>query len=168
MSLNGCNVFIKDAEEKQVEDAMIRKWVSDIRDIAYDTEDVLDNFMLKIDHGKTPSKMKDLYGIGKEIESVQKGSSIYLVNGNCIALRILVIGGKERAIILRGVIITTRIKEVAERSDERNHVQKLRFLRPDESWNLFCEKSFRKSNANEELEKLGREMVEKCGGLPLA
>ncbi|XP_031283305.1 disease resistance protein RPP13-like [Pistacia vera] len=65
------------------------------------------------------------------------------------------------------VIITTHIKEVAERSDERIHVHKLRFLRLDESWNLFCEKAFRKSNSNEELEKLGREMVEKCGGLHL-
>ncbi|XP_031284285.1 disease resistance protein RPP13-like [Pistacia vera] len=66
------------------------------------------------------------------------------------------------------VIIITRIKEVAERSDERIHVHKLRFLRPDESWNLLCENAFRKSNANEELEKLGRETVEKCSGLPLA
>ncbi|KAL5765194.1 hypothetical protein ACOSQ2_017788 [Xanthoceras sorbifolium] len=66
------------------------------------------------------------------------------------------------------VIITTRIKEVAERSDERTHAHKLRYLRPDESWQLFCEKAFRDFNVDEELEKVGREMVQICGGLPLA
>ncbi|XP_044476546.1 disease resistance protein RPP13-like [Mangifera indica] len=330
--------FIKDAEEKQVEDVMIRKWVSDIREIAYDTEDVLDKFMLKIDKEKTLSQKQSdlftsirknfcifyigkkihLYGIGKEIESLQKritdlsrkrefyrledignrreGKSknlerlkdlrrvtSFALDENIVGLeddakmllgkllqdepRRLVVsifgmGGlgkttlakklyhnidvlnkfKFRAWVsvsqdyktedllrriiksfeikingmelekmtgedlerclyksLQGcsylaviddvwqreaweslkrafpddnsgsrVIITTRIKAVAERSDERIYVHKLRFLRPDESWKLFCEKVFRKSDVNKELGKLGREMVEKCRGLPLA
>ncbi|XP_031274535.1 putative disease resistance RPP13-like protein 3 [Pistacia vera] len=66
------------------------------------------------------------------------------------------------------VIITTRIREVAERSDGKAHVHELRFLNPNESWKLFCDKAFQKSNADEGLKKLGREMVEKCRGLPLA
>ncbi|XP_031249429.1 putative disease resistance RPP13-like protein 3 [Pistacia vera] len=66
------------------------------------------------------------------------------------------------------VIITTRIREVAERSDDKTHAHELRFLRSDESWQLFCDKAFRNLNLDEGLEKLGREMVEKCGGLPLA
>lgn len=40
--------FIKDAEEKQVDDPIIRQWVSDITTIAYDTEDVLDKYLLKV------------------------------------------------------------------------------------------------------------------------
>lgn len=43
------------------------------------------------------------------------------------------------------VIITTLIKGVAERSDERNYVHELRFLRQVESWQLFCQKAFRNS-----------------------
>ncbi|KAJ4724321.1 Disease resistance protein [Melia azedarach] len=66
------------------------------------------------------------------------------------------------------VIITTRIKDVAERSDERTYAHNLRFLRPDESWKLFCSKTFRSSDVNKGLENLGRDMVEKCHGLPLA
>ncbi|XP_031256137.1 putative disease resistance RPP13-like protein 3 [Pistacia vera] len=66
------------------------------------------------------------------------------------------------------VIITTRIRDVAERSDERNHVHELRFLNQEESWQLFREKAFWNLNIDEGLEKLGRETVEKCGGLPLA
>ncbi|XP_031259585.1 putative disease resistance RPP13-like protein 3 [Pistacia vera] len=66
------------------------------------------------------------------------------------------------------VIITTRNKEVAERIDDVTHVHELRFLRPNESWKLFCDKAFRNSKVDKGLEKLGREMVGKCGGLPLA
>ncbi|XP_031263002.1 disease resistance protein RPP13-like [Pistacia vera] len=65
------------------------------------------------------------------------------------------------------VIITTRIRDVAENLDEITFVHPLRFLTPSESWQLFCEKAFHHIN-DEGLEKLGREMVLKCGGLPLA
>lgn len=66
------------------------------------------------------------------------------------------------------VIITTRNKGVAERLDGQTYVHELRFLTPEESWQLFCKKAFHDSIANKGLEKLGREMVEKCRGLPLA
>ncbi|KAJ4724310.1 Disease resistance protein [Melia azedarach] len=67
------------------------------------------------------------------------------------------------------VIITTRIKEVTGRSDGKTYVHELPFLKPDASWQLFCDKAFRNANGdNKGLEKLGRQMVQKCGGLPLA
>ncbi|KAL5832278.1 hypothetical protein ACOSQ4_017632 [Xanthoceras sorbifolium] len=66
------------------------------------------------------------------------------------------------------VIMTTRIKNVVERSHKRTHAHKLRYLSANESWQLFYEKAFQKLNVDEELEKLGREMVQKCDGLPLA
>ncbi|XP_044489462.1 putative disease resistance RPP13-like protein 3 [Mangifera indica] len=67
------------------------------------------------------------------------------------------------------VIITTRSKDDAELSDERTFVHKLRFLKSDESWQLFYDKAFWNSSPEgEEQLMLGREMVEKCRGLPLA
>ncbi|XP_074373856.1 disease resistance protein RPP13-like [Apium graveolens] len=62
------------------------------------------------------------------------------------------------------IIVTTRNKKVAERVDDRCFVHELRFLREDESWQLFCKRATPSHN----LEKLGREMVRKCRGLPLA
>ncbi|WOG84611.1 hypothetical protein DCAR_0103795 [Daucus carota subsp. sativus] len=62
------------------------------------------------------------------------------------------------------VIITTRYKKVAERVDDRCVVHKLRFLNEDESWQLFCKTAKQTPN----LDKLGREMVGRCRGLPLA
>ncbi|KAL5833951.1 hypothetical protein ACOSQ3_017625 [Xanthoceras sorbifolium] len=66
------------------------------------------------------------------------------------------------------VIITTRSREAAERSDERTYAHKLQYLPPRESWQLFYEKAFQNLKADDELEKLGRQMVQKCDGLPLA
>ncbi|KAK4859022.1 hypothetical protein QYF36_025413 [Acer negundo] len=66
------------------------------------------------------------------------------------------------------VIMTTRNEEVATSSDERTHSHRLRQLREEESWQLFCQKTSQNFNADEELKKLCREMVQKCNGLPLA
>jgi hypothetical protein len=88
--------FLKDAEEKQDVDHRMRKWVSDIRDVAYEAEDIIDNFILEVEAeagAGTPKKMglKDcfekyfcicskhailiqqanLYGIGQEINTLR-------------------------------------------------------------------------------------------------
>ncbi|XP_031256136.1 disease resistance protein RPP13-like [Pistacia vera] len=349
--LEWMNCFLKDAEEKQVDNPLIRQWVSDIRDIAFDCEDVLDEFMIKVrdeeiasdivkggegqsskrKRGLLPTFKKSVakssrkgkekvtvYNIGKEIETLKKKLSVVsqrrqeygleninvkregespafcrlkqLRKTNSFSFEENVVGYKDEtgellgkllddeprryvisiwgtgglgkttlagklynnsAIIqkfscsawvsvsqdyntqdllgriiksfnsgntpekfermsqddmerhlhksLQGcrylvvvddvwhkeawaslkrafpdnkngsrVIITTRIKDVAERSDQRTHIHELRFLNQEESWQLFCEKAFCNFNIDEGLEKLGREMVEKCGGLPLA
>ncbi|XP_074328316.1 disease resistance protein RPP13-like [Apium graveolens] len=62
------------------------------------------------------------------------------------------------------VIATTRIKGVAEGVDETCLVHELRLMTEDESWELFC----RRVKPTPNLENLGREMVDKCSGLPLA
>ncbi|KAL1807132.1 hypothetical protein ACET3Z_030200 [Daucus carota] len=58
-----------------------------------------------------------------------------------------------------------RNKKVAETTVDKNGLaHQLRFLRGDESWELFC----KIAEPNQNLENLGREMVGKCRGLPLA
>ncbi|XP_074334690.1 disease resistance protein RPP13-like [Apium graveolens] len=63
------------------------------------------------------------------------------------------------------IIITTRNKKVAEMADDKCFVHRLRFLTEDESWELFCKRA---EPTTPNLKKLGREMVGKCRGLPLA
>ncbi|KAG7559881.1 NB-ARC [Arabidopsis thaliana x Arabidopsis arenosa] len=66
------------------------------------------------------------------------------------------------------VIITTRIRAVAEGVDGRFYAHKLRFLTFEESWKLFEQKAFRNMEwVDEDLLKTGKEMVQKCRGLPL-
>ncbi|CAM8943115.1 unnamed protein product [Rhodiola kirilowii] len=67
------------------------------------------------------------------------------------------------------VIITTRNKHVATLNTA--YVHELRYLQEDESWELFCKKAFPDDNEMiypPDLERLGKEMVSKCSGLPLA
>ncbi|XP_060183854.1 disease resistance protein RPP13-like isoform X2 [Lycium barbarum] len=66
------------------------------------------------------------------------------------------------------VIITTRNGDVAERADDRGFVHKLRYLDPEESWDLFCKKLLDPQVMVSTMESLARDMVDKCGGLPLA
>ncbi|KAL9689965.1 hypothetical protein QQ045_010358 [Rhodiola kirilowii] len=67
------------------------------------------------------------------------------------------------------VIITTRNMKVAAMN--KAYVHELRYLDEDESWRLFCKKAFLDDNdmmINPRIKHVGREMVEKCLGLPLA
>ncbi|KAA8547411.1 hypothetical protein F0562_003725 [Nyssa sinensis] len=70
------------------------------------------------------------------------------------------------------VIITTRNEEVARKmgvGEARTH--KPKFLTEDDSWLLFRKIAFAATQGkctHPELENVGKEIVEKCGGLPLA
>ncbi|XP_021295567.1 putative disease resistance protein At1g50180 isoform X2 [Herrania umbratica] len=71
------------------------------------------------------------------------------------------------------ILFTTRHKELALHADPCNSPVEVQFLTDDEGWKLFKMKAFpgKKTEFHacpEELEMLGREMVKKCGGLPLA
>ncbi|KAI3957584.1 hypothetical protein MKW92_027748 [Papaver armeniacum] len=79
--------FLKDADAKQQQgDERVRNWVADIRNVAYDAEDVVDTFMLKI--GATPTSgggfpslikrkalmvknLRHFRRVGKEIQAIQ-------------------------------------------------------------------------------------------------
>ncbi|CAK9161383.1 unnamed protein product [Ilex paraguariensis] len=67
------------------------------------------------------------------------------------------------------IIITSRNEYVLKRMgvvEERVHRPKL--LSEEEGWSLFCKVAFLSSKANSELEETGKNIVKKCGGLPLA
>ncbi|XP_058114685.1 putative disease resistance protein At1g50180 [Magnolia sinica] len=68
------------------------------------------------------------------------------------------------------IMLTTRKKDVALHADVRSVPYELRFLEAGESWELFCRKTFSRQDivCRRDLEELGREIVKKCHGLPLA
>ncbi|KAI3854337.1 hypothetical protein MKX03_012799 [Papaver bracteatum] len=71
------------------------------------------------------------------------------------------------------ILLTTRNKEVASQADPWILQLEPELLKEEESWELLCKKAFLKATRDTnsypaDLEKLGRDMVRKCGGLPLA
>ena len=70
------------------------------------------------------------------------------------------------------VMLTTRNKVVALHADPLSHPHEMRLLNPNEGWILFLKKIFLEGNTlsacPSELEKIGRKILAKCGGLPLA
>ncbi|XVF23975.1 hypothetical protein REPUB_Repub13aG0086300 [Reevesia pubescens] len=70
-------------------------------------------------------------------------------------------------------LFTTRNKEVALLADPCSCPIELPLLTDDESWQLFRRKAFPENKmesqaCSKEFEMLGKEMLKKCGGLPLA
>ncbi|XP_031107867.1 putative late blight resistance protein homolog R1B-17 [Ipomoea triloba] len=65
------------------------------------------------------------------------------------------------------ILITTRLKQVADYTSSGNNPHYMRFLDFNESWNLFYKKVFEEKNVPLEFETVGRDIVEKCQGLPL-
>nr|XP_010942930.2 disease resistance protein RPM1-like [Elaeis guineensis] len=68
------------------------------------------------------------------------------------------------------IIITTRSADVASLAHDSRKLE-LQVLESTEAWDLFCRRAFRKEKVRkcpEELEELGKEIVLKCQGLPLA
>ncbi|KAH0644344.1 hypothetical protein KY284_032228 [Solanum tuberosum] len=65
------------------------------------------------------------------------------------------------------ILLTTRIMEVARYASYPKNPFPMRFLDPEESWNLFCQKAFGKNDCPAEFENVGKVIAENCNGLPL-
>ncbi|KAL1807654.1 hypothetical protein ACET3Z_024644 [Daucus carota] len=66
------------------------------------------------------------------------------------------------------ILLTSRNTDVAIHANPVNPPHPLRFLTPDESWELLQKKVFGKGSCPSELGDLGNQISLKCGGLPLA
>ncbi|XVE74570.1 hypothetical protein DITRI_Ditri12bG0027700 [Diplodiscus trichospermus] len=69
------------------------------------------------------------------------------------------------------VIVTTRIEKVAHMMATVDPVCRLGCLSDDDSWSLFKQRAYkigRNIEDNAHLETIGRQIVKKCGGVPLA
>ncbi|XP_031098376.1 putative late blight resistance protein homolog R1B-16 [Ipomoea triloba] len=66
------------------------------------------------------------------------------------------------------ILLTSRHKEVADFADSGNRLHTLGFLNLEESWNLFCKRFPGIQSFPSELETIGRHVVHKCRGLPIA
>ncbi|ONI22298.1 hypothetical protein PRUPE_2G119900 [Prunus persica] len=69
--------FLKDADSRQGESEAIRIWVANIRDVAYDLDDAIETFVLKVASKRNASLLKRFTGIFiKRVHLHQIGSDI--------------------------------------------------------------------------------------------
>ncbi|KAK9159683.1 hypothetical protein Syun_006024 [Stephania yunnanensis] len=68
------------------------------------------------------------------------------------------------------IIVTTRNGEVANMVAATSHIQNLQVLPEDDCWDLFQRRAFVSGGVQmtQALEAIGRQIVKKCGGVPLA
>ncbi|XP_019155087.1 PREDICTED: putative late blight resistance protein homolog R1A-4 [Ipomoea nil] len=67
------------------------------------------------------------------------------------------------------VLVTSRLKEIADYTTSSNkNLHNLHVLDSNESWELFCSHIFLKQPLRSKFKTIRRNIVEKCGGLPLA
>ncbi|KAI3958529.1 hypothetical protein MKW92_025905 [Papaver armeniacum] len=96
--------FLKDADTKRQQgDERARNWVADIRDVAYDAEDVIDTFLLKVDipvEGgmktlllRNPFIWKHLHNIGNAIQAIL--TRIKVISNSRITYGISNVGGGD-------------------------------------------------------------------------
>ncbi|XP_031090794.1 putative late blight resistance protein homolog R1A-10 isoform X2 [Ipomoea triloba] len=65
------------------------------------------------------------------------------------------------------ILLTSRLKEVAEYASSGNSIINMSFLNANKSWNLFCN-VLGQTEFLSVFEQIGRDIVKKCNGLPLA
>ncbi|XP_031091539.1 putative late blight resistance protein homolog R1A-10 [Ipomoea triloba] len=65
------------------------------------------------------------------------------------------------------ILLTSRLREVVEYANPGNSSINMHFLDANESWNLYCN-VFGQTKFPSEFEQIGRNIVKKCNGLPLA
>lgn len=78
--------------------------------------------------------------------------------------------GRSLSVVGSKILLTTRYTDVPLKMDPSCYLHELKCLNEDDSWELFRKKAFPKLGDPDYRgkEKLGREMVRRCGGLPLA
>ncbi|CDP21346.1 unnamed protein product [Coffea canephora] len=234
--LGSMKAFLRQAEAKGDNDSQLQEWVKQVREVAYDTEDVLDDFAFRFARGdadgffgrvgKIYNSIKNLkarHRISLEIKDIkarvveisarhQRYQSLYgtqeigpssshLANADCDirdqallieeaklvgidqpkkelisqvlddnshlkVVSVVGMGGLGKTTLVK----KTRITDVASASCLESHdfIYKMKPLSDEESWTLFCNRTFQSNGCPSNLEKVSRKILKKCEGLPLA
>ncbi|XP_028103848.1 putative disease resistance RPP13-like protein 1 [Camellia sinensis] len=142
--------------------------VSDEFDVKRITKAILESFT------RAPCNLTELSALQRELEDTLTGKKFLLVLDDVWNHRYEEWSLLQSPFLRAGahgskIIVTTRITTVAQQVGTTEH-HDLKELSPDDCWSIFAQHAFKNINISEhpELESIGRQIVAKCGGLPLA
>ncbi|GMP40785.1 hypothetical protein CsSME_00011107 [Camellia sinensis var. sinensis] len=142
--------------------------VSDEFDVKRITKAILESFT------RAPCNLTELSALQHELEDTLTGKKFLLVLDDVWNHRYEEWSLLQSPFLRAGahgskIIVTTRITTVAQQVGTTEH-HDLKELSPDDCWSIFAQHAFKNINISEhsELESIGRQIVAKCGGLPLA
>ncbi|KAF3946086.1 hypothetical protein CMV_027610 [Castanea mollissima] len=190
--------FLADANRKGVGSEGERTWVANVRDMAYDVEDIIDNFMYHMNRQRIGGRSSwilhhTIYFPRNLWMRHQTATKIQKINGKIKGAipernqrygidRIEGTSSKDNqkwVVSLRDscfgsrIILTTRKEDdvACHQMGGKHHIHKMELLLTEEAWELFCKKAFSSSpngSCPPELKSFAQELVGKCDGLPLA
>ncbi|KAL7166630.1 hypothetical protein ACSBR2_037323 [Camellia fascicularis] len=183
--LQSMSAFLRVADAIEESDPEIQAWVKQVREVAHDTDDVLDEFMLRFAHrrhhhrGFYESVCKIYYQIKNMKARRQIASDIQDIKARVIDIaerRQRYEAWDDIKIALPNsncgsrVLLTTRIVNVASTSCRESHgyIYEMKALCQEESWTLFCNKTFQGKDCPPHLIELSESILRRCEGLPLA
>uniref|UniRef100_A0A2N9EVH2 Rx N-terminal domain-containing protein n=1 Tax=Fagus sylvatica TaxID=28930 RepID=A0A2N9EVH2_FAGSY len=151
--LSQIQLVLNDAEKRQVSDKSVRTWLANIRDVAYDIDDVQDEFGYNILQQKTINK--SLNGLKDEISSFD--------------LRV------EFVNLIPEISLKKEINYFLEDSENKAQMMETppqyewKELSEDDCWAFFKKRAFANKRLQPpDLVNIGREIAEKCRKVPWA
>uniref|UniRef100_A0A2N9FD00 Rx N-terminal domain-containing protein n=1 Tax=Fagus sylvatica TaxID=28930 RepID=A0A2N9FD00_FAGSY len=151
---NQIQLVLNDAEKRQVSDEFVRTWLANFRDVAYDIDDVLDEFGYNILQQKTINE--SLNGLKDEIASFDL--RVEFVNSSIPEISLK----KDIDSFLDDPENVAQIMETPPQYE-------LKELSESDCWSLFKKRAFaNKRLLPQELVKIGMEIAKKCRRVPWA
>ncbi|XP_034229434.1 disease resistance protein RGA2-like [Prunus dulcis] len=156
--------ILQDAGEKQLTNKSVRLWLSNLKNAASDAEDLLDSFITQ-----ETIKGYDAEDLLSVVKSAYRAftNDIWTENqDDWDKLRPLFRGDVDGC----KIIVTTRNTKTAFMTDSPNSPFYLKGLAEDDCWALFKQRAFGRTEEEKYpwLLSIGKQMVKKCGGVPLA
>ncbi|KAG5069740.1 hypothetical protein JHK85_002117 [Glycine max] len=176
--------FLRDADAKQEGNDRVRMWVSEIRDVAFEAEELIETYVYKTTMQSSLDKVFrpfHLYKVRTRIDKIL--SKIKSISDRRETYGVVVMtrddgnNSNERLRHWRQPSPYSEEEYVIELEDDMrllftHNPHQLRTLTEDESFRLLCNKAFPGANGIPlelvQLKSLAKEIVVKCGGLPLA
>ncbi|KAE8718051.1 hypothetical protein F3Y22_tig00110020pilonHSYRG00506 [Hibiscus syriacus] len=152
--------FLENVDCQPEQDKRLRNRVSEIRDLAYDAEDVIDSFILERAHQGGFLKAAHQGGFHGVVKRFTKPSHLHKIGVHTQAIETK----------LKSICDTLPAFEIPGDAADSGSISTFQYAAAIKK-NILASFPRNKTDSHacpKAFEKLGREMVKKCGGLPLA